>query len=106
VTSVVLLRPVTTTDRYGNDTVTSRERVPVSGAAVAPRSSSDLHAPGRQGVLVGLTVYLPPGSVVGDHDLVEVDGVVHEIEGVAGVWANPLTGTSAGVEVAVRRVSG
>jgi hypothetical protein len=111
-TPVVLLSTaVTGQDEYGND-VRESTRTPVGALAVWPRSaiggsSSTEQTQARDTVIVGLTAVLPYGTAVHATDRLEYGGLVWEIEGEPGVWGpSPFTGDVAGVEVALRRVTG
>lgn len=107
--TATIQRPTTTTDRYGNTVVdwsTPTETV-VAGCAFAPRTTDEDRGNYRQGVIVGLTMYAPPGTNVTATDRIRrADGTVFEVEGQPGEWANPFTGTDFGVQVALRRVQG
>lgn len=104
---VVVYRTTVTTDRYGNDTPGPYTAVATyEGCAIAPRRSSEETTAGRQGVIVGLTVYLSSDAAVGPHDRLEVRGDMFEVDGEVGVWRSPFTGWAPGVEVNVRRVEG
>src|SRR5690606_11850377 len=59
VTVTVVRRPEK--DRYGDRTGEPVE-TELPGAVVAPRSSSDTNERGRDGAVVGLALYAPPGS--------------------------------------------
>ena len=102
--SVIRVRPGGL-DRYG-DPVGSPSRTTLPGCAVAPRTSSDVTDRGRQGVIVGMTLYAPHGTDLLHTDQVEVDGVLHDIDGEPGSWVNPFSGWRAGVEVALKRAAG
>jgi hypothetical protein len=103
--TVTLLRStVTGQDGYGNDVRTETE-VEVAGCAVWPRGSTEQTA-GRATVIVGLTAVLPPGTAVAATDRMRVRGLVYAVDGEPGVWTSPLTGTEAGTEVALTRVTG
>ena len=91
-------------DAYGDPLPGDASRVDVPGCAVAPRYSSEPSERGRQGVIVGLTVYGP--DVFLSTDQVEVRGVLYDVEGEPGFWENPFTGWAPGVEVALRRAEG
>lgn len=78
--------------------------------AVAPRASSDNATRGRDGILVGASLYAPA-----DADLLRTDRLtighpgfpgVWEIEGEIGVWGSPFTSRRSGIEVALRRAEG
>jgi hypothetical protein len=106
--TVTILRPgaSTTTDIYGNDVPGPDTRTDVTGCAVAPRLQGDATEGGRQGVIIGTTVYFPAGTDVRATDRLEVRGEAHTIEGDPGYWTSPYSGTARGVEVATRRVEG
>lgn len=100
------------TDPYGDPvpgTETLDDIPPPSGYSqpfTAPRSSTDLSAPGRAGVIVGLTLYFECGYDLKHDDDVLVDGVRYRVEGEPGDWSHPKTGWQAGAEVALVRVAG
>jgi hypothetical protein len=100
------------TDQYGDRVEGTEERIPVPGAIVAPRrvgagtASIETADYGRQGVVVGMTLYLPPGTDLKRTDDVEIDGERFTVEGESGEWASPYTGRRHGMEVAVRRAEG
>lgn len=105
--TVTILRGGTgTTDRYGNDILGADSRIDVDGCAVAPRQEGDADGRGRQGVIVGLSIFMPAGTDVRATDRLEVRGEPHSIEGDPGVWRSPYSGVERGVEVATRRVEG
>lgn len=101
-----------TEDEYGND-VATETAVPVPGCAVWP---SDPNAAGaneqlqaRDTVITGLTVLAPAGTVVAATDRMSVPGYGEpfDVVGLPASWGpSPLTGTHAGVQVSLRRVSG
>lgn len=93
-------------DEYGDPVESTESRVLLDGAGVAPRASEDISDQGRQGVIVGLSLYLPFGTDLLHTDQVEVDGTVYDIEGEPGSWKSPLTSWEAGIEVALRRAQG
>lgn len=106
--TVTVLTAGTTTDRYGNEVPDwgNATSTLVPGCGVAPRSSSELNDPSRAAVIVGLTVYLPPGSVVSARDRMVVRGGTYEVVGEPGDWRSPFTGEAFGLEVALQRVEG
>lgn len=100
-------------DQYGDHPIPGTTvRIDVPGTAWAPRvqgagsSSSELLDRGRQGVIEGLTWYAPYGTDLRITDKLELDGVLYEVEGEPGDWANPYTGRRAGLEVSLRRAEG
>lgn len=94
------------TDNYGDPIEGTTETVTLTGCGVAPRSSDDITDRGRQGVIVGLTLYAPHGTDLRYSDRIEVDGVLYEVDGEAGSWKSPLSSWEAGIEVALRRAQG
>jgi hypothetical protein len=103
------IRPaVVDTDAYGDPVeVTPPDVTELVGAFTSPRESPEVVGErGRQGVVLGLTLYGPTGLDVLRTDLVEVDGVTYEVEGEPGVWRHPRTGWDAGMTVALRRPEG
>ena len=115
---VTILRPsATEPTRYGDDPAATITRIDVTRCGVAPRMSTEPTIRGRQGVIVGLSLYAPAGTVILSTDKVEINGggtvsgapvhpdlaEVYEVEGQPGAWANPLTGTVFGVEVALKK---
>lgn len=105
-TVTILRAGAPSSDRYGNTIPGGDVRLEIAGCAVAPRLQGDATEGGRQGVIVGTTVYFPPGTDVQSTDRLEVRGETHTIDGDPGRWVSPFTGTEAGVEVATRRVEG
>lgn len=93
-------------DENGDPVTGAPNRKTLSGAAVAPRTSSDVTDRGRSGVVVGLTLYGRYGEDLVHTDQVEVDGVLYDVDGEPGQWHNPLTGTDAGSETALVRAAG
>lgn len=92
-------------DQYG-DPIADAARTDIDGCAVAPRTSFDITGTGRFGVIVGLTVLFPDGTAIEPTDQFEIDGVLWQIEGVAGEWVSPFTGWRPGIEVALARAAG
>lgn len=105
--TVTILRAGTpTTDRYGNEVPGADQRLDVYGCAVAPRADADITGQGRQGVIVGTTIYFPPATDVRATDRLEVRGETHDIVGDPGDWRSPYSGRARGVEVSTRRAEG
>jgi hypothetical protein len=105
---VTRVRPGTTTDRYGADVAdwTDPDELDIGGCAVAPRHSGEDTTDGRQGVIIGYTVYAPAGADVLPTDRLVIRGDTHDIDGLPGVWTSPFTATTEGVEIAAKRVDG
>lgn len=89
-----------TIDRQGNAVPGADARIDVDGCLVAPRLQGDATDGGRQGVIIGTTVYFPDGTDVRSTDRLEVRDEEHTIEGDPGPWFG------RGIEVATRRVEG
>lgn len=101
-------------DDYGDPVSSSETRVTMEGCIVAPRSSvavgtsasTEASSRGRQGVIVGLTMFAPYGTDIVHTDQIEVDGELFEVEGEVGAWKSPFSEWEAGLEVALRRAAG
>jgi hypothetical protein len=103
--TVTLLRRVLAgQDSDGNDEWSTVE-TDVAGCAVWPRGSSEL-VQGRDTVIVGLAILLPAGTAVAASDRLRVRGDLYEVDGQPGSWQSPFSGLSAGVQVALTRVTG
>lgn len=103
--TVTILRPGTpTVDAQGNNVPGADTSTAVAGCLVAPRLAGDAVEGGRQGVIIGTTVYFPKGATVLATDRLEVRGEIHTIEGDPGWW-NDAPG-DWDLEVATRRVEG
>lgn len=90
-------------DQYGDPIPGDPMRIDIPGCAIAPRPLGETSERGRQGVIVGYTIYLPAGSPAILHtDQIEVRGAVREIDGEPAEWVSPFTGWTPGVEVAVK----
>ncbi len=101
------VRSVTVRDRTGSD----RNGVPLpattrqlDGCLLVPRSSSE-STDLRDTVIVGLTLFAPPGADVDAAMQVVVDGDVWEVDGEPGRWPVPA-GWPFGVQVALKRQEG
>ncbi len=92
------------TDIYGNPI--DGVEVSTADVIVAPRADSEATSPGRSAVIVGYTIYLPPGSDLRPTDRVIIDDVAYEVDGQVGHWVNPFTGIDRGYQAALRRVDG
>jgi len=90
--------PVTGDRLTGTATTTTIDR-----CLVAPRYSDEPRVQGRNGVIVGQTLYAPPGTDLNRHDQIDIDGTVYDIEGEPGAWTGSRVG---GLEVALRRAAG
>lgn len=94
-------------DQYNDpDPSPTVDELVLDQAFVAPRTTSDIDDRGRQGVIVGMSLYAPVGTDLVHTDQVKVDGVLYDLDGEMGVWTNPLTGWDAGIEAAIKRAAG
>jgi hypothetical protein len=81
------------------------------GCVVTPRAETPqiggVQQQGRDTVIVGYTIYAPPGVDVRTTDQFRIRGAVCEVTGEPGDWGrNPFTGTSGPVQFAANRVTG
>ncbi|MEV5369008.1 hypothetical protein AB0N12_06545 [Streptomyces albogriseolus] len=92
--SVVIVRPATTTDRYGNsrpDYGAAAQRIPVDQVNVQPSGGSTEDTDDRQITVTGWLLISAPGTMpdLRDTDRVEFDGQVLEVTGKVGRWPTP-----------------
>lgn len=106
--TVTRLRATTAEDRYGDDAAdwSNPDELDIDGCAVAPRDAEEDRPGGRQVVIAGFNVYAPADTEVLPTDRLRVRGDDHEVDGEPGVWTNPFTDVTAGVEIRTRKVTG
>jgi len=107
--TAIFQRAGTVEDPYSGETTESWDNpteVTVEGCTLAPRQSNEPLVVGRQPVYVGYMLYAPYGTDVDARSRVVIDGKTYEVEGEPFHWQNPMTGTKAGVEIAINRVEG
>jgi hypothetical protein len=109
--TVTILRPGSPSrDVYGNDVPGPPTEIPVPGCAVAPRdgtgSGTNELTDARDTVISGLMLYAPYGTDIRATDQIRVDGDVYTVEGRAGSFRSPFTGSTGPVVVALERVTG
>jgi len=104
---VVRLRGGTTEDRYGNQAADwgTPDRLTITGCSLAPRLQAE-NLEGRQGVVIGWTLYAPPDADIQPTDRIEARGKTLEVDGEPGVWTSPYTGREAGIELSLKTVEG
>jgi hypothetical protein len=102
---IVRVRP-TGTDVYGDREAGDPDRLTIDSAFVAPRHSNEVHDPGREAVVTGLTLFAPVGSDIVHTDQVEVDGVLYDIDGDPGTWEHPWTSWAAGMTAELTQATG
>lgn len=103
-TVALLHRATSTRDAHGNQVWTYAE-VDVPGCAVWP-TGSDEQIQGQDQTSERLSVMLPFGTRVVATDRARVRGLLYEVTGIPSQWSSPFTGTRAGVEVRLTRVTG
>lgn len=106
--TVVRLRPTAGTDRYGNPEPDwgDADAADIDGCVLAPRLDPEDRDQGRQGVVIGWTVYAPHGGDILATDRLRIRGDDHEVDGEPGDWRSPFTCHGEGLEVQTRRVVG
>ena len=104
---VGVIRPTTTTDRYGNAARVygATATHTVDGCAFDPGGSTEIND-GRNAVTTTPTLYLPVGADVEAADKVIVRGTVYEVVGDSAVWVDPFGSSLGGVTVELRKVDG
>lgn len=93
-------------DAYGDPLPSLETTEVIDGCGWYPRASPEVDAPGRAGVIKGLTLFVPYDTDLTYLERVEVDGTTWEVDGEPGSWWNPLTGDTPGRQVALRRREG
>jgi hypothetical protein len=74
---------------------------------VAPQTSSETGTLRAATVTTGLTLYAPYGAALTAQSRVQLpDGTRWDVDGVPGVWRNPIGGTGEGEQVQLVRVTG
>lgn len=105
--TVTRQRATTRTDRYTNTALdwTTPTELTIDGCAFAPGGTSEDHD-GRDAVIQGPTLYAPEGADITAADRVVIRGTAYEVDGEPGVWIDPYSRRTAGVEVPLRVVTG
>ena len=105
--TITRLRSTFVVDEMGDLVPTGvPDELAIPGCAVGPRSSADLTEPARQGVIVGLSVYVldPEADINPLTDQIRYRGDLYDIDGDVGRWQSPFAGPGvAGLEFALRR---
>lgn len=104
-TVTVTRRTQSGTDAYNNPTYTTTTHT-VENCGVAPRGEGDATDAGRQGVIVGVTLYAPFGANIQADDIITIGGEDFRIEGDPGSWSSPYSGVGRVVQVALTRTEG
>ncbi|WP_405536869.1 hypothetical protein [Streptomyces antimycoticus] len=109
---MTIVRPGASTeyDEYGVEVPGPAEEIPVLGCGVAPRdgnaASGNEQTQARDTVITGLTLYAPAGTDLRPTDKVRVADVLYEVDGQAGAFKSPFTGSGGPVVAALERVTG
>jgi hypothetical protein len=97
-------------DAYNDPIPSGETRVAITGCAIAPRSEPEPDERGRNGTIVGLTLYAPLGADLVSTDLIQVDlndpKDLHEIEDEVGQWSHPDDPAHGGLVAALKRARG
>lgn len=89
-------------DNPDGTTTLGTASVGVPGCVIWPAQSTE-NVQGQDNVLTGLTLLAPPGTVIKSTDTVTIAGLTYNVVGDPFEWVSPLTGTAAGVQVALTR---
>lgn len=97
------------TDPDGNDVLTETP-VQIENVGISPRDANGTggneNVQGRDTVIIGLTLLMPPGSQVSPTDRFLVRGDLWEVYGQPEPIVSPFTGWNPGLPVAIGRVTG
>ncbi|MGW2228288.1 hypothetical protein [Streptomyces formicae] len=110
--TVTILRAAaaTTQDVYGNDVPGPVTEIPVPGCSVSPRDGTGPAANeilgDRDTVISGLTLYAPFGTDIRATDRVRIGGEIYEVDGRAGTFRSPFSGSTGPVVAALELVTG
>lgn len=108
ITVIVGRGAATGSDRYGGATVTRTPHT-IEHCVVGLRTNDPLDAEGREGSVLGVTLYCPPGADVQHSpiaDLITIDGDDWETDGEPFEWRNGYSDIVRGVQVPLKRVQG
>lgn len=104
--TIVILRPgVPVRDSAGNHVPGPDQEIPVPGCPVWP-TSTDERLNAQDQTVEALTALVPYDVDVHATDRVRVYGRVFTVRGEAQAWQSPLTGTRAGRQIQLERVTG
>ncbi|MDH2424738.1 hypothetical protein [Sphaerisporangium sp. TRM90804] len=105
VTIVVLTPGTPVRDSAGNYRPGPDVETEVEGCAVWPTGSTE-NEDAQVQTAERVTVLAPYGTVATNISRVRVWGAVYNVEGAPLPWASPLTGTRAGIQLQLERVTG
>ena len=107
VQTVTRRRATTTTDRYGNTVAnwSTPAELAIDGCIVAPDTNAETNDLGRQGVLVGWSLFRHSDADIEALDrIVTADGTF-EVDGEPARWSSPHSALR-GIDVQLRRMEG
>jgi hypothetical protein len=82
----------------------------VVGCGIAPRDSGGASGreilQGRDTVITDVTLYAPSGTDLRATDRVRINDVLYEVNGPAGAFASPFTGSQGPVVAALTQTTG
>lgn len=105
VTVTLVTTTVTGRDDYGKDILATVE-TPSPGWVVWPATQGSEATQGQDIITDTVVALAPPGTVVKATDQVKVFGRTYEVQGNPWSWQSPLTGTTPGVQVDLKAVTG
>ena len=92
-------------DDHGNPSEGYAAPAYIEVYGIAPTTSAEPES-GRNLVVVGYTLFAPPGTVVGPLDLVEIDGKDYKVDGEPADWGRGPFGYAPGVSITLTRAEG
>lgn len=104
-TITITRRTVAGEDSYGNATYTTTATT-VDDVPVAPRTSGDVTENGRDGQVIGLTIYPSSDVDIQADDVIGVRGGTYRIVGDPADWRSPWSGWDPGYAVDLERAEG
>lgn len=107
-------------DKYGEPITGPSAELVIPGCSVAPRfpiaaretASGAIEDRGREGAIIGLTLYGPYKPDILSTDFIRIDDrdgtdpVVYKVEGAPVSWRNPFTRRRAGSETSLKITDG
>ena len=90
-------------DIYGDPIASTTASTVLTGCAVAPISSSEPVALGRNGVSIDLRLYAPVGADILYTDRISYEDLIYRVEGFAKHWVSPYSGKDFGFEISLQR---
>ena len=108
--TVTRLRRQMVLDQYSGESTQGSWDAPdelaVSGAAIAPSSTTEPLADNRRMVVTSMSLYCASGLDVKPDDRIRARSGVWDVVGEEQMWSSPFTGWSPGSEYELRKVAG